>query len=106
MGPNARKLDSLPEPDAARTVLKAIEAVRPAAKGKLEYLGLKAWDQDPCARGAWAYFKPGQVSRFAPELGRPHGRIHFCGEHLSRVARGMEAAMESGERAARAVLSM
>ena len=106
MGPNARKLDSLREPDAARTALKAIETVRPAAKGKLEYLGLKAWDRDPCARGAWAYFKPGQISRFAPELGRPHGRIHFCGEHLSRIARGMEAAMESGERAARAVLSM
>ena len=104
MGPNARKLDSLPEQDAVRAVLKEIEAVRPASKGRLEYLGLKAWDQDPYARGAWASFKPGQISRFASEIGRPHGRIQFCGEHLSRIARGMEGAMESGEMAACAIL--
>ncbi len=106
MGPSARKLDSLPEQDAVRTVLKEIEAVRPASKGKLEYLGLKAWDRDPYTRGAWAYYKPGQISRFASEMGRPHGRIQFCGEHLSRIARGMEGAMESGEKAARTILGM
>ena len=106
MGPNARRLDSLAEQDAVRTVLKEIEAVRPASKGKLEYLGLKAWGQEPYTRGAWAYYQPGQISRFALELGRPHGRIQFCGEHLSRIARGMEGAMESGEKAACEILGM
>lgn len=105
MGPKAKRLASLPEDDAIQAVLRAIEAVRPAAKGRLEYLGLKAWGNDHCARGAWAYFKPGQMTRFAATMGRPHGRTHFCGEHLARTARGMEGAMESGEQVAREILS-
>ena len=106
MGAKAKRLASLPEEDGVRAVLGTIESVRPAAKGKLEYLGHKAWGKDPCARGAWAYFKPGQIVRFAATMGQPHGRIHFCGEHLARTTRGMEGAMESGERAAREIISI
>ena len=105
MGRNARRLDALPEAEAGRLVLDAIEAVRPAAKGELEFLGLKAWGRDPFARGGWAWFGPGEVNRFAAGMGRPHGPIRLCGEHLARTARGMEGAMESGERAARDILA-
>ncbi|MCY3701262.1 MAG: NAD(P)/FAD-dependent oxidoreductase [Rhodospirillales bacterium] len=104
MGPNAKRLDRLPEREAASIVLEAIALARPASAGNLEYLGRKAWSQDPFARGAWAYYKPGQISRFAAKMGQPHGRIQFCGEHLSRNARGMEGAMESGEGSAQAIL--
>ena len=34
-----------------------------------------------------------------PEVGGSHGRLHFCGEHAGQANRGMEAAMESAERA-------
>ena len=105
MGPNARKLDSLPEKDAVRTVLSSIESARPAATGKLEYLGLKAWGRDPCARGAWTFFKPGQVLRLSRDMGLSHKRIYFCGDHMARTARGMEGAMEAGEEAARNILT-
>lgn len=105
MGARARCLDGLPERQAGRVVLEAIEAVRPAARGQLELLGVTAWGRDPFARGGWASFQPGEVSRFAAEMGRPHGPIHLCGEHLARDARGMEGAMESGERAAGAILA-
>ncbi len=105
MGRNARQLDALPEAEAGRVVRGAIEAVRPAARGHLEFLGLRAWGRDPCARGGWAWFRPGEVNRFAAEMGRPHGPIRLCGEHLARSARGMEGAMESGERAARDILA-
>jgi monoamine oxidase len=44
------------------------------------------------------------VSAFANNLADPHGRIHFCGEHTAIANRGMEGAMESGERAALEVL--
>ena len=104
MGPNARHLDSLPESDAARAVIDAVEVARPAAAGKLDYLGRKAWGADPYARGAWVYFRPGQVSRFASVLGLKHGLIRFCGEHMARAARGMEGAMETGELAANDIL--
>ncbi len=39
-----------------------------------------------------------------PKLGAAHGRLHFCGEHLAAESRGMEGAMESGERAASEIL--
>jgi monoamine oxidase len=39
-------------------------------------------------------------------MAAPHGRIHFCGEHTALANRGMEAAMESGERAAIEVLQV
>jgi monoamine oxidase len=37
-------------------------------------------------------------------MGKPLGSIHFAGEHLRQLEVGMEAAMESGERAALSVL--
>ena len=46
----------------------------------------------------------GEVTRFAPVLGSPHGRLHFCGEHLATTSRGMEGAMASAEEAAAAIL--
>ncbi len=103
-GDNAAALDRLPPDDAGRAVLAAIETLRPAAGGQLEVIGLQSWGTDAYAGGAWAYFRPGQVTRFAAELGRAHGRLKFCGEHLATESRGMEGAMETGEEAAAAVL--
>jgi monoamine oxidase len=55
-------------------------------------------------RGCRHLFAPGQVTRFAREMIKPHGRIHLAGEHTRRVDYGMEAALESGERAALEIL--
>lgn len=104
MGRNAARLDALPAREAGAKVIREIEAVRPAARGQLKFIGRKSWGSDPCARGAWAYFRPGQITRFAAAMGAPHGRIRFCGEHLGLANRGMEGAMESGERAARNIV--
>ncbi len=104
-GDTAAELDRLPSADAGRAVIAAIEEIRPAAKGQLEVLGMHSWGQDPYAAGAWAYFRPGEVTRFGATLGSPHGRLHFCGEHLAIESRGMEGAMESAEEAAAAILA-
>ncbi len=104
-GDNAGALDRLASPtEAGRAVIAAIETVRPAAKGQLELVGMHSWGADPHAGGAWAYFRPGEVTRFAAVLGHPHGRLHFCGEHLATASRGMEGAMESAEEAAAEIL--
>jgi monoamine oxidase len=105
MGPNAHRLDALPDEDAGRLVIAEIEAIRPAAKGQLEFLGLHSWGTDPFALGGWAYFRPGQINELAATMGAPHERIRFCGEHLSSSARGMEGAMESAERVAEELLT-
>jgi monoamine oxidase len=106
LGPNASVLDALAPADAGRRVIAEIERIRPAARGQLEFLGIKSWGTDPFAQGGWAYFKPGQITRFGAAMGAPHGQIRFCGEHLGRVSRGMEGAMESGERVATEILGL
>ena len=74
-GDNAAALDRLPPADAGRAVLAAIETLRPAARNQLELIGLQSWGADPYAGGAWAYFRPGEVTRFAAVLGCAHGRL-------------------------------
>jgi len=100
IGPEALRLDMLDDAAAGAEVIAAIERIRPAARGRLRLLGLKSWSGDALAGSAWAYFKPGQVTRFAASMGAVHGRIHFCGEHLALANRGMEGALETAERAA------
>jgi monoamine oxidase len=100
IGPHAATIDRLDPGESGRRVIEAIERIRPAAKGQLELIGQQAWGKDPYAGGAWAYFKPGQVTRFAKTMGRAHGRLHFAGEHLARAHRGLEGALETAERAA------
>jgi monoamine oxidase len=102
-GAGAVHLDRLGKEGAARYVVAQIEKMRPAARGTLTVAGQHSWTRDPFSGGAWAYFNPGTVTRFLPAMVQPHGRVHFCGEHTSVVARGMEGAVESGSRAAAAV---
>jgi monoamine oxidase len=105
MGPTAERLHGLSAAEVGRRVIADVERIRPAARGKLELVGVQAWGADPYVAGAWAYFRPGDVGRFAAVMGRPHGRLHFCGEHLARTSRGLEGAMASGEQAAAEVLA-
>lgn len=100
----ADHLDVLGEEGAQQRVLDAYTEIRPAAKGKLEMAGVKSWQTDPFTAGDWAVFAPGQVTEGVPGLMHPADRIHFCGEHTATSNRGMEGAMESGERAAFEVL--
>lgn len=103
-GPHAAKLDKLPEAEARAAVVREFERLRPAAKGRLEVLAWHSWKNDPFALGDWAVWEPGQVSAFARVVGQTHGRVHFCGEHTAVSNRGMEGAMESGERVALEIL--
>ena len=93
-------LDRLPPAEAKALVVAEIERLRPAAKGALQAVAMHSWASDRYAAGDWAVFRPGQVSGFGNVLASAAGRLHFCGEHTARANRGMEGAMESGERAA------
>ncbi|MFT7287664.1 MAG: monoamine oxidase [Halieaceae bacterium] len=95
----ADSLDRLGPAAAQAFVIAEIERLRPAAKGALEAGGFHSWWLDPHNAGDWAIFAPGQVG-LLPTMAQPHGRMHFCGEHTATMNRGMEGAMESGERVA------
>ena len=63
------------------------------------------WDEDqPLSGGAYMHWAPGQIQPWAERVTQPSGRLHFAGEHTSFLHTGMEGAMESGERAAYAII--
>jgi len=99
-GDAASRVDVMPAADASKFLMQELERVRPASKGKVEMVTYKSWENDPFIRGVRHSFAPGQVSEFGNEMIVPHKRMHFAGEHTRRTEIGMEAAMESGERAA------
>jgi monoamine oxidase len=59
------------------------------------------WEDDPFARGGYAFFDPEFDTALRPWLARPCHRIVFAGEHTSIKWQGyMNGAVESGRRAA------
>lgn len=99
-GAMALYLDRLKPEDAVALILSELAGMRPSTKDVLKHVKTWSWNRNPFAGGAYAYWKPGQITRFSREMREPWHRIHFAGEHTAVLNRGMEGAMESGERAA------
>ena len=99
-----KQVAARPPESAARFLIDEMERIRPASRGQIEILRYHSWERQPLQRGCSPMFAPGQVTAFANEMILPHGRLHFAGEHTRRLDYGMEAAMESGERAALEIL--
>jgi monoamine oxidase len=103
----ADRLDRLDPAEAVALVQADIERIRPSAKGQIRAVKHVSWQRDPFAGGAYTCWKPGQIrAGHATAFDQPLGRLVFAGEHTAQLARGMEGAMESGERAALQLLDM
>lgn len=100
---NSRKLDAMSPAERGRFAIAEIERIRPSTRGQLEFVGAHSWEQSPTIRGCSHQYVPGKTLAWARAMGRPHANLHFAGEHLRTMEVGMEAAMESGERAAREI---
>jgi monoamine oxidase len=98
--------DAMDDTQAARVLGDELARVYPASRGAVRLARRVSWQQQPLAGGAWANWAPGQISRYARHLAAPLGRLHFAGEHTGSGLRGMEAAMESGERAAAEIVAL
>ena len=103
-GKKGERLDQLQPKERGEVVVREIERLRPSTKGKIEVTGIHSWPQYDFVSGCRHSYGPGQVTRFAHEMIKPHHRMHFAGEHTRRLEIGMESAMESGERAAYEIL--
>ena len=99
-GPKAHRLGRGSEAAQLRFGLNAIEEVFPGIRKHYERGIVKVWDRDPWARGAIAYFLPGQVTSLQPHIAQSEGRIYIAGEHASSVRGWMQGALESGQRVA------
>lgn len=104
IGRKGSALDRMPAKERGRFVLDYLARVRPSTQGRLEVSGVFSWEEQAFAQGCSHSYAPGQAARFRREMIKPHGRIHFAGEHTRRLEVGMEGAMESGERAAIEIL--
>jgi monoamine oxidase len=94
----SRRLASLGEGDRVAAVLRDVERVHPGLRDHFVAGASKCWDTDPFQRGAYVYFKPGQLTRVAPQLGRAEGRLHFAGDHTSHRPGFMHGALASAHR--------
>ncbi|XP_074479432.1 L-amino-acid oxidase-like [Sebastes fasciatus] len=61
---------------------------------------VKKWSVDPYSLGAFALFTPYQHLKYAKELFRREGRVHFAGEHTAFPHAWIETSMKSAIRAA------
>lgn len=103
-GANAQTLDGKPEEEQLETVLAELARIRPASNDALEHVHTVSWGRDPWARGAYAHYAPGQVTRLKPVMAEPWQRLYFAGEHTAITSPGLESAVESAERATREIL--
>ena len=102
-GEEGRLLAEASERDRILFALSHLERIFPGLSEDFERGVSKSWDEDPWARGALAYFRPGQMLPLQPHIVRPEGRVYFAGEHTSPWMGWMQGALESGLRAAREV---
>ncbi|EIZ80504.1 amine oxidase [Novosphingobium sp. Rr 2-17] len=95
--------DRLGAENAKALVVSRIEALRPAAKGRIRAHSYFSWSQERFNVGDFSYLAPGQVKWMA-DIAKPAGNLFFAGEHTATGARGLEGALESSERVAIEVL--
>ena len=101
---HSRQITAMSQEERVEVALKQLEMIYPSVREYFEGGLSKCWDEDEWARGASAYYKPGQFSSLLPHVARPEGRIYFAGEHTSVWTDGwMQGALESGNRVAREV---
>jgi monoamine oxidase len=102
-GENSRAMTARNEEERISFTLGQMEKVYPGIRKNFEGGASVCWDEDRWARGAYAWFKPGQMRELLPEIARAEGRIHFAGEHTSSWPGWMQGAFQSGHRAAREI---
>jgi monoamine oxidase len=62
------------------------------------------WPSEPWTMGSYSFPAPGEITTVGPLLARPHGRLHFAGEHCCYKFVGyMEGALNSGATLARRI---
>lgn len=102
-GEKARRLAAMPANERLSFTVKQMEQLLPNLREHYEGGASVCWDDEEWTRGAYAWFKPGQMESWLPHIARPEGRVHFAGDHISPWPGWMNGALQSGNRAAREV---
>lgn len=104
-GDNSGRVDALGG-KAGDALLETLARIRPSTAGHLRIEHQVSWGDEPLIGGEKYVMAPGQVTRFAATLATPVGPIHWAGEHHKSTEVGIEAALQSGERAAAEIVAL
>lgn len=99
-GRHARDLAAMTETQRLSFTLAQMEQLFPGVRDHYEGGTSVCWDKEEWTRGAYAWFRPGQLERWLPVISRPEGRVHFAGDQTSPWPGWMQGALQSGYRAA------
>ncbi len=104
-GAIARRSMALSAAARASDAIPHVEKLYPGLAAEFERAASFSWDTEPFSKGAFAWFKAGQMLPLMPHIASREGRVHFAGEHTSSWFGWMEGALESGIRAASEIRS-
>jgi monoamine oxidase len=97
-GDNAEAFAQQPSSTRVSYVKAGVSTFFPEIESELSAAIYKIWQDDPWVKGAWAYYKPGEMAEMFPAAKKSEGRIFFCGEHTSAWSGWMQGALESANR--------
>ena len=103
-GANARRLAAMPLPDRLEFVVDQSSRIFPDLRSQFEGGTSVSWSTDPWAKGAYAWFKPGQLPLLPPRADAAEGRVHFAGDHTSALPGWMQGALASAQRVVQEIL--
>ena len=100
-GENARRFASLTTNERDDAIIRCLEMVHPGSSKHLTDLVHWPWDaQTNPGGGAFAWYQPGQQSRYQEAATRPYpdlepwkARVYFAGEHLGLIQGWIQSAM-------------
>ena len=91
--------------EASAYILKQLTLLRPSLKNSIKPVLSWSWQNQLTASGTYVAWQPGAIKKFASVVAKPIPPLFFAGEYTAKTDRGMEGAMESGERAAAEVIN-
>lgn len=97
-GANGHRLAGLDAAARMAALTADVERVHPSVAGHIVRGDSVAWETEPFARGAYAAFRPGQLTELAPAAAAAEGAIHFAGCGLSFRPGFMHGALASAHR--------
>jgi monoamine oxidase len=99
-GENARRFASCGNSERDALIIKCLDEIYPGSTKQLTELVHWSWDaQSNPGGGAFAWYQPGQQSRYQESAARAHpqpvtqARVFFAGEHLGIIQGWLQSAM-------------
>lgn len=105
VGRNGARFGALPDARRIATAAAQLDRIYPGSRRLLGGAVTLDWHGERYSGGTYTAYAPGQLTRYWDALRRPHGRVHFAGEHTDAYTAYMEGAVRSGKRAAAAAVA-